>query len=401
MKTNTIIKTALVVLLALIITAAGEVHNFPMRSGMNLPWTVHPTQGYSHYGWDLGRHPWYYSGHEGYSSSLSSLEDDFAYLATNKVKLCRIFLFCDFRTGLELDDDGYVTGFDPWVYLDMDELVSCSARHQLKLIPVLMDFMMLDGLSLGSSGGEHPEFITNAIAQAAFMKNILKPFISRYGTNENIYAWEIMNEPGEATSVPKPDLAQFIDLCASNILAECPSALTTCGIYNTDELDIWMTPHLNFMQLHQYPGSSWDFNTPATSWSDNPVLIGETPITSDYTQQLEIARSTGYLGVLAWSLNDPYYNYDIVASGYMSYMTNLFYNINSPLTLDIELTQNEVHLQLSPTFEGNTYTLHQTTNLTALSWATSTFPAAIVTNKTERMLPLNKGSRFYNVSTDF
>lgn len=394
------IRLALAALLLIAISVSGETHNFPMRSGANLPWTVHTVDGYSHYGWDLGRHPWNSSGHEGYSSSVSSLKEDFAYMATNKVKLCRVFLFCDFRTGLEFDDDGYVTGFDPWVYPDMDALLDCASRNDIKLIPVLMDYMLVDGQHHGSSGGEHPGFITNAVAQAAFMDNLLKPFIQRYGTNENVYAWEIMNEPGEATAVPKADLAQFIDLCASNILVECPDVLVTCGIYNTDEIDLWMTPHLNFMQLHQYPGSSWDLDKPATDWSDNPVLIGEIPITSDYTQLLETARESGYLGVLAWSLNDPYYSFTLSESGYMPYMINLFYTMNLPLTLDIEVTPSDVRLHLSPTYEGNKYFLHQATDLTAPEWATNTYPAASGTNSTEIIFSKDSSSEFYKVITD-
>ena len=207
-----------------------EINDFIRHSGVNLPWV--------RYGWDLGVNPWG-GAPGGFASNSAALEEDFAYLRTNGVKMCRVFLFCDFRTGLAYDGEDYILGVDEYVFADMRTVLDVAASNSIQLIPVLMDYTIADGVQWEGPNkvGEHPEFITNGVRRAQLIDNVIRPFVREFGTNDTIYAWDIINEPRLASAVSQAQMQAFVEACATAIAGELPGAAVCFGGYDRYHLD--------------------------------------------------------------------------------------------------------------------------------------------------------------------
>lgn len=281
--------------------------------GANLPWI--------NYGWDLGDHPWG-GPPSGFANNRAALAQDFAYLKSKLVQVVRLFLFCDFRTGLEYDGSGNVVGVDPYVYADMWALLDVAQRNGLKLVPVLMDFMLADGVSDegGTPVGEHPEFVTDPAKRSQLLGNVLQPFLAAFGNHAQIYAWDIMNEPRWAAAVSQAQIRGFVEECADLAKAAAPGKYVTFGNYDKNNLDTYGNTHCNLTQVHHYDymNSYWTLDTPAAAISAKPVLVGEVQPTS-VSQKLDKAVANGYVGLLFWSLNADY-SFEAVADEFRAWM---------------------------------------------------------------------------------
>ncbi|MCD4784929.1 MAG: carboxypeptidase-like regulatory domain-containing protein [Candidatus Eremiobacteraeota bacterium] len=285
---------------------------FKDYSGCNYPW--------NNYGWDLGENPWGGS-HGGYSSNIEKLQSDFAYLKSKDVKIVRIFLFCDFRTGLKYNGQS-ITGVQDIVSSDMNALLQVAGENDILLIPVLFDYLIADGVSEenGNAVGEHPDFITDSGRKAELM-SALENFLDVYGNNSNIYAWEIMNEPGYATAVSQDSMELFVKDFVDFIHVRSTKPVTL-GVMNRSKLERWTEVGLDLYQYHYYDSmeATMPLDFPASSLGlDKPVFVGEAQ-PSDVTNKMEITSKNGYRGILFWSLNgNDGYEFRPVADEFMNW----------------------------------------------------------------------------------
>jgi len=297
---------------------------FQRFSGVNLPW--------ENYGADVGLSPWDGPVHIGFSSNLAQLNADFAYLANHGVKVVRVFLFSDFRTGLIYQDDGFGTlvaiYFDEYVYEDIDALISVAQAHDMLLIPVLLDFTVADGISEegGVPVGEHPELLTD---YKEMLATRLSQLVVHYGTaSGTIIAWDIMSQPEYAVVLTIEELDEFFQL---TLLRINQSALidppVTIGHSDRGEIGYWdIDSEVDTTQFHYY-----DFMEPWFPWDHpaylvdpfRPVYIGEAEPT-DVGYKLYTAQSNGYMGVIFWSLNaQDGYDFRLVADQYAAYFAQV------------------------------------------------------------------------------
>jgi len=294
---------------------ADRIKDFQNKSGVNFPWDK--------YGWDAGISP--YSGiPEGFHTKVARLESDFAFLASKGVKLVRIFLFCDLRTPLLYDNQGNPISFDPYVYPDMDVLVATAEKYGLRLIPVLFDYMIADGISQenGVPVGEHPELLTT---KKEALLNILAQFFQRYKNNWAIYAWDIINEPEyvDARLVNEDQMKEFIRAVTDCIHAYSPGHLVTVGSRNRQDVKKYQGLGLDLYQFHYYDNmeTTHPLDYPAKDLGlDKPVLIGEAQPTN-IAEKLKIIYRNGYQSVLFWSLNADY-DFRAVADDYNNWFLN-------------------------------------------------------------------------------
>lgn len=347
-----------------------EAHAFITHSGVNLPWI--------NYGWDLGANPW---GGEpgGFYANRASLEADFAYMRANHIKLCRVFLFGDFRSGLERDGDGHIVGLDPYVVPDMETLIDVAMTNNIRLIPVLMDCTLADEITHenGTPVGEYPEYITNATFKEQLLTNALQPFLEQFGERETVYAWDIMNEPRLATAVSQSDILAFVEDVAAMIRISAPEARLTVGHYDRYHLAEHGNAVTDLTQIHYYENMStyWDFNTPALEISDKPTFFGEVqPEQIEY--KLNTALSNGYAGILFWSLNgDDGYDFRAVAESYSNWVATIFAGIHKDLVIaDIDANSQPTGLsiQISPTYLHGMYRVEASDDPCVGDWLTVT-----------------------------
>ncbi len=264
---------------------------FQEHSGANLPWI--------NYGWDLGENPWG-GAHGGFSSNGDTLDAGFGFLAGRGVRLVRVFLFCDLRAGLT--QSGNTIEFEPVVYDDMGALLDAARAHGLMLMPVLLDYLVADGVANenGNTVGERPDLLTTD--RDAFV-SLLSEFLATYGNHPSIYAWDVMNEPELAGAVTLVEVGEFIAAVAEAI-HENTTHLATTGSFRRDLLLLYPTLGLDIYQFHHYDymEASLPLDFPVADLGlDKPVLIGEIEPTN-VAAKLQTIEDNGYHGALFWSL---------------------------------------------------------------------------------------------------
>ncbi len=285
--------------------------SFIASSGVNLPWGQ-SSHGYSLYGWSPGRNPWG-GAHEGYSdpATMAVLEASFADCASHGIKLIRVIVFGDGRSGILWDENDTPTNFDQWVYPDMDVLIKMAEKYDIKLILCLLDYKIADGIQYEGSNlvGEHPTWLADPEKRSALLGKF-NSLAFRYCRTPNIYAWEPINEPEliHRDLVSLADTKQFIKDCFSTTTAYNPIAKSTVGYLSLSSLTDpdWSDIKPDLYQAHYYGNGPNPFETPASTFGlDKPILIGECEPT-DIANRLDQAYAMGYHGILFWSYNADY-----------------------------------------------------------------------------------------------
>lgn len=277
--------------------------------GVNYPWL--------NYGHDFGTTAW---GHDGVSSakSKSTVEADFAYLQSQGVHVLRWFLLGDGRASPEFAADGNVTGFDEYLYADLDAALTIAQKHNIYLILVLFDFHLADKANNvnGVQLGGRSKVITDSAIRQSFLDKALKPLLERYGKNRNIIAWEVMNEPEGAMTIPggkwvddavnAAAMQAFVSDVVRYIHAYS-SQYATVGSASRGWLGYWTGSNLDFYQYHYYDKmeSQYPLDYPYASLGlDKPCIFGEFPTKNTkrtVAQYLDTVWKNGYAGALAWS----------------------------------------------------------------------------------------------------
>ena len=275
--------------------------------GVNLPWIG--------YGTDVGASGWFPGGGlSRQSAALDLLDQALAALARDGISVARVFLLCDARSGVLFAGDGVPTGIDDCVPPDVDALLATARRHRVGVIPVLLDFhvcgvaRMVNGVQLGGRSG----LIADALARTAFIDRVVHPIVERYGDDETVIAWDIMNEPEwclrgglfRRTAVSFEALQRFLGEAVECVQRSAHQPVTI-GCAGTWRLDLVRPLGLDFYQVHWYDRFGWAaLARPVTELGlgDRPVILGEFAGRSTrIVDVLQAARQAGYEGALVWS----------------------------------------------------------------------------------------------------
>ena len=276
--------------------------------GVNLPWIG--------YGTDVGASAWYPAGGlSAQPAALDLLDQTFAALAVDGVSIVRTFLLCDARSGVRFDGDGVPTGLDEAVLPDMDTLLAAARRHNVRLMPVLLDFHLckppriVDGVQLGGRS----QLLTDPDTRMAFVDLVLRPIVERYGHDETIAAWDVMNEPEwclgigplRRRGVAFDALQEFLGR-AIQCVRDFARQPVTIGCAGTARLDLVRPLGLDFYQIHWYEKFGWAaLQRPVADLGlgDRAVILGEFPGRSPFVVDvLDAAKRAGYSGALVWSV---------------------------------------------------------------------------------------------------
>jgi hypothetical protein len=232
----------------------------------------------------------------------------------------RVFVFADGRAAPEFAFDDQVTGLDEYFFPDFDALLEAAKQHNLKVIPVLLDFSWFN-LATFESGvqlGGRSSIVRNPDRRQAFLDKALRPLVERYCDHPQIMAWEVINEPEWATKelptgfqttdpVSLAEMKEFVRLCAQAIHS-CARQKVTVGSARRMWVQNWRGLGLDLYQFHWYEHFSSEEPFPWLPYSqlalDKPAIVGEVPTansrysTRDY---LLGAAVGGYQGLLLWS----------------------------------------------------------------------------------------------------
>ena len=276
--------------------------------GANLPWVD--------YGNDFGASAWHPAG--GLSArpeSLARLDRTLGSVRQDGIGIVRHFLLCDGRSGIRFDDAGRPTGLDDVFFADVDALVAAARRHAVRLIPTLLDFhlcaprQMIAGVQLG--GRAH--LLREDRGRGALIDRVLAPILERYGEEDAILAWDLMNEPewcvqglpdSSWAPVPFSSVQAFLREAAAAVRGSARQPVTV-GSAGTWNLDLVKPLGLDFYQVHWYEAFGWRaLERPVRHLRlDRPVILGEFsgrhPRIPDV---LQAARQAGYQGAFVWSL---------------------------------------------------------------------------------------------------
>ncbi|MFQ5953360.1 MAG: hypothetical protein ACE5JK_08200, partial [Candidatus Omnitrophota bacterium] len=198
--------------------------------GCNLPWLT--------YGFDIGLGA---NGetHEGFSTPAkrAALYQELSRWSGGVV---RVFLFCDLRSGVTFDGSGTTTGFTDHVYEDMDALLDAARALGVKIIPVFFDKTLGDKVSdeSGYPVGEHPDLITDPAKRAA-LHNLIAQFVRNYAGSDEVFAYDAMNEPVEATAVTTSEMQTFLSELIGVIHTEDPGTPVTIGARDEGTVTNW------------------------------------------------------------------------------------------------------------------------------------------------------------------
>ena len=277
--------------------------------GANLPWVG--------YGTDIGTSAWFPAGGlSAHPAALDLLERTLAGLAADGLSIVRTFLLCDARSGVRFDDDGVPAGLDEAVFPDMDALLAAARRHRIGLIPVLLDFHLCAPVRIvrGVQLGGRSRLVVDPAAREALVDRVIRPIVERYGDDDAILAWDVMNEPEWCVArgpLPRRSRVSFDTL--QNLLGRAVRCVhevarqpVTIGSADTANLELVLPLGLDFYQVHWYERFGWaalERSVSDLGLGDRSVMLGEFPGRGPALPGvLGAAKRAGYAGALVWSV---------------------------------------------------------------------------------------------------
>ena len=279
--------------------------------GINLP--------FYHYG-DIGAFP--FGGREigGFSSRPAKLNRHFALFAEHRIKVVRVFLLSDLRTGVTYDESGKVSDLDAYALRDLDALISAASANSISLCPVLIDFMIADQSRERIYGarkwndGEAPQVLLDSRHRTAFIENALRPIVRRLAEADRrrpgvIFAVEIANEIENASAIRTKaefeQVAVFVRQVRDMIRREAPNLKITLGSRDRLDLASYWRDISDIHQFHFYSKHEEEEGLPLRFPAGNlglagPVIVGEVEPDRIACRLDEIYES-GYDGAFFWS----------------------------------------------------------------------------------------------------
>jgi sugar phosphate isomerase/epimerase len=285
-------------------------HRQPNRFviGANLPWID--------YGADIGSNAWHPDGGLGARpESLARLDRTLAALAADGVRVVRVFLLCDARSGVRFDAAGWPLGLDETAWADLDALFTSARDHGIGLMPVLFDFHLCSDARIvnGVQLGGRARLVADPAARGALLERVVAPIAERYGSDDAVAAWDVMNEPEWCLKRRRRPRARVTFDAMQRFLAGAVESVrrrarqpVTVGCAGTWRLDLVRPLGLDFYEVHWYERfgrAALERPVADLDLGHHAVILGEFPgRTASVADVLDAAKRAGYEGALLWSV---------------------------------------------------------------------------------------------------
>jgi hypothetical protein len=279
--------------------------------GVNLPWLD--------YGCDFGTNAWQPEGGLARPERRQRLAPVFESLAARGIRAVRWFMLGDGRAGIRWGEDGCPLALDDRFFPDVDSALDLARAHGLRVLFTLIDFLwfrrprVLEGVRMH---GRRP-VVHDARKRGALLDRVFGPLLERYGHDDTILAWDVINEPEWATfavgtwdprvSVSRRRMRAFIGETAALVHSRTGHPVTV-GAASAAGLGLLRGLGLDFYQVHWYDSVERraPLERPVSALGlDRPVLLGEYPTAGSARSPESIvarARESGYAGAFAWSV---------------------------------------------------------------------------------------------------
>ena len=263
-------------------------------------------------------------------------QEHFSKLHEAGVNAARVWIVCDGTTGIDIAEDGTVSGATDQHWKDLDELFSLAETYQIYIMATVQSFDCFKDSN--STYQAWRNMVQDESKTESFIDNYIVPLVQRYDKNDYLWSVDLCNEPdwivenAECGKLSWDGLQRYYAEAAAAI-HENSDVLVTVGLgmikYNSDkqqgnkisdgEMQAAMTSskydkgfaYVDFYSVHWY---SWmqgmwgypfdespeDFGLDGTK----PAVIGECPAVSDgdfdIAKAYEQAYNNGWDGVQAW-----------------------------------------------------------------------------------------------------
>lgn len=295
-------------------------------TGMNAPWQK----------WD------------DFGGSYNALywEEVFQKMHEKGFNSCRIWINCSGNNGVEIGEDGYVSGATDKHWEDLDSLFTLAAQNEIYVMATLMSFDHFK-----DSNYKHTRWramLQDTDKIDSYVENYVIPFCERYDDNDYVWSIDLINEPdwvfenAECGQLSWDCLGDYFARACAAIHENTDDMLVTIGFaiikYNSDKYegdygsDKFLQSRydnenafIDFTSVHYYDWQATWFNCPFLLTAEEfgidmskPRVIGECshtgikalknikPIEDCY----EWAYNNGYNGVLAWTDRDLFASSD-------------------------------------------------------------------------------------------
>jgi hypothetical protein len=261
----------------------------------------------------------------------------FQLLHDRGINATRIWISCSGDVGIEIDQNGHVSGAAPAYWTDLGSLLDAARKHEVYVLATLMSFDNFKSTS--HNFRRWRKWIGTDAGIDSYIKNFLHPLLERYGHARRLWAIDLMNEPewvfenAEDGNIPWKRLQSYFARAASEIHRES-QVLVTVGMampkYNSDGARSAKGNKVGDESLRAEfndPGARLDFySTHYYDWCEpiwgnalylapkayglpagKPSIIEEFPahgtkghsVTADY----ESAFQDGWEGAMGWTSN--------------------------------------------------------------------------------------------------
>jgi len=253
------------------------------------------------------------------------------------INATRVWISCSGDLGIEIDENGHVSGATAAYWADLGSLLGMAQKHGVYVLATLMSFDHFKATNRNSK--KWRTWIGTDAGIDSYVRNYVHPLLERYGRAPSLWAIDLMNEPewvfesAEDGKIPWERLQSYFARAASEIHRE-GDVLVTVGMampkYNSDIVRSAQGNKLSDAALRaafNNPGARLDFySTHYYDWcgpiwgnalylsprayglpTDRPSIIGEFPargtkghtVAADY----ESAFRNGWEGAMGWTSN--------------------------------------------------------------------------------------------------
>ena len=298
-------------------------------TGMNAPW-----QAWDDFGGNYSAEYW---------------DKVFSTMNESGFNSCRIWINCSGNVGVEIEEDGTVTGATDKHWEDLDSLFSLAAKNEIYVMATLMSFDHFK-----DSNYKHTRWramIQDIAKIDSYVTNYVIPFCQRYDSNDYVWSIDLINEPdwvyenAECGQIPWNNLGDYFARAAAAIHANTDDMMVTIGFgmikYNSEKYegdygsDEFLQScyaaegaYLDFTSVHYYDWQANYFSCPFIVSAEEfgidmtkPRVVGECSHMGikalkqikSIEECYEWAYNNGWNGVLAWTDRDLFENPDGIA----------------------------------------------------------------------------------------